>query len=782
MLLSNKGSTLLKLKSILRHGEIPDLEVLKVSDFEQNFDRSYSKLLNIFFNKKIAIRSDHHSEDNLNTSNAGKFHTELNVEINNKVEFKQSLLKVIESYKISPGNISDQNIIFQEMVQKVICSGVIFTRNQMDNAPYFVINYDDESGRTDTITRGEKVNSNRILYVHHGSIEKVNSPRFKKLLKTTQEIMKLTNEDLLDIEFILDENLEVFIVQVRKLIIKKKLNFKEVEFNTQLNEVANMIDLLQSQNTNYISRIFAMMPDWNPVELIGRKPRTLAYDLFKKLITDSSWAQARSELGYNVVDDTQLVYLIGGTPYVDVVKSLHSLTQYNLPIKIQEKIIINSHNRLLSNPNYHDKYEFEIVISSPSFDLEDRIELIHGIVLNKNEQHEYKNIILFHFLQIFENWESNLNSMMSDLQQLSEVRLDKEDVFDYLIKLSNISGRNFAKIARLAFISTELLKSLVRKNRINTEDYNKFYKMLDLISNQYLQDLKKLKLDLMSNLEFNSMYGHLRPGTFDITQLPYFMDEKYYKFNLNNFDLVDGEINKDDGTRISNAIIQALGVSLNEINLKIDPIEVFNFVKKSIESRELAKFYLSKGVSKSIEIIFEIGQTYNLNREELSFSKIVEIEMLTKNRISLDEFRNIIYENKKSYELLKDIKTPEIINNSDSIYVVPFQGGLPNFISSKNVKGKVRLNPKPYDDYFENEQEENIIVLENADPGFDWIFSKNILGLITRFGGVNSHMAIRCAEFSVTAVIGCGEKIFNKICSSKIIGINGLEQKIVFYE
>ena len=37
-----------------------------------------------------------------------------------------------------------------------------------------------------------------------------------------------------------------------------------------------------------------------------------------------------------------------------------------------------------------------------------------------------------------------------------------------------------------------------------------------------------------------------------------------------------------------------------------------------------------------------------------------------------------------------------------------------------------------------------IVLIENADPGYDWIFSKNIKGLITKNGGINSHMSIRC--------------------------------------
>ena len=54
-----------------------------------------------------------------------------------------------------------------------------------------------------------------------------------------------------------------------------------------------------------------------------------------------------------------------------------------------------------------------------------------------------------------------------------------------------------------------------------------------------------------------------------------------------------------------------------------------------------------------------------------------------------------------------------------------------------------------------------IVFIQGADPGFDWIFSKNIAGLVTMYGGANSHMAIRSAELKIPAVIGAGEKNYN---------------------
>ena len=70
--------------------------------------------------------------------------------------------------------------------------------------------------------------------------------------------------------------------------------------------------------------------------------------------------------------------------------------------------------------------------------------------------------------------------------------------------------------------------------------------------------------------------------------------------------------------------------------------------------------------------------------------------------------------------------------------------------------------------------ENKIICIYNADPGFDFIFSKNILGLVTCYGGSNSHMAIRCSEINISSIIGVGHQNFMKIINSKKILIDPL--------
>ena len=160
-----------------------------------------------------------------------------------------------------------------------------------------------------------------------------------------------------------------------------------------------------------------------------------------------------------------------------------------------------------------------------------------------------------------------------------------------------------------------------------------------------------------------------------------------------------------------------------------------------------------------MEIEDVINLYYNLDGRDLS--KIFNEKIKMNKQIYFDNSKITLPEvilNKKDIYFFKPLKTRinfvgrQIINGS--IYI----------LSSQNKK-KINLDNK-------------IIFIENADPGFDFIFSHKIKGLVTKFGGMNSHMAIRCSENNVQAAIGVGEKLFNNLSENKKIMINGENQII----
>ena len=73
-----------------------------------------------------------------------------------------------------------------------------------------------------------------------------------------------------------------------------------------------------------------------------------------------------------------------------------------------------------------------------------------------------------------------------------------------------------------------------------------------------------------------------------------------------------------------------------------------------------------------------------------------------------------------------------------------------------------------------------IVLIKNADPGYDFIFGKNIAGFITAYGGANSHMSIRALELNIPSAIGVGMDKFNKIKKKKNIILDCKNKRILF--
>ena len=71
------------------------------------------------------------------------------------------------------------------------------------------------------------------------------------------------------------------------------------------------------------------MADWNPAEMIGDKPKPLSISLYSELITNSIWADQRSNYGYQNVKPNRLMINLGGSPFIDLRTDLNSFLPKN---------------------------------------------------------------------------------------------------------------------------------------------------------------------------------------------------------------------------------------------------------------------------------------------------------------------------------------------------------------------------------------------------------------------------------------------------------------------
>jgi hypothetical protein len=188
--------------------------------------------------------------------------------------------------------------------------------------------------------------------------------------------------------------------------------------------------------------------------------------------------------------------------------------------------------------------------------------------------------------------------------------------------------------------------------------------------------------------------------------------------------------------------------------------------------REFAKFEFTRVLSDMLEVIAAFGESLGLARDILShitINELLDAAYNFDNKTTVESLRTIADINFQKNRLSVSLHLPQLITEPDDVFVIPYQANQPTFITHQNITaGCVYL-----DGYSsEKELKGKIILIENADPGYDWIFGHAIVGLITRYGGTNSHMSIRCAEFGLPAAIGCGEKLFNTYVNCSVLNIN----------
>ena len=165
-----------------------------------------------------------------------------------------------------------------------------------------------------------------------------------------------------------------------------------------------------------------------------------------------------------------------------------------------------------------------------------------------------------------------------------------------------------------------------------------------------------------------------------------------------------------------------------------------------------------------------------ISRDDLSFLNINNLTLPLIQLISIiNNLKDIIIKNKKIYKSNSLMYLPETITGLKDLYSYEknISGG--NYITQKKISGEI-FELKHLKNF--KKIENKILLIESADPGYDFIFSKKIKGLITKFGGQNSHMSIRSSELSLPAAIGVGDEIYNSLKNKKYINLDCLNKKI----
>ena len=212
---------------------------------------------------------------------------------------------------------------------------------------------------------------------------------------------------------------------------------------------------------------------------------------------------------------------------------------------------------------------------------------------------------------------------------------------------------------------------------------------------------------------------------------------------------------------------------LRAAGFTLDAPELIRFITRAIELREESKFLFTKNVSTFLEMLAEYGADYGFSRDDLSFARVDVIYDIYRSSIDArDRIERAIDAGRASYAITCGLQLPFLITKPDDVLAFRVAESVPNFVTQGRVTAAVATNLTA------TSITGRIVLIESADPGYDWIFAHGPAGLITAFGGTNSHMAIRANELALPAVVGVGEKMYRRLAGARAVTIDCAERRV----
>ena len=776
-----KAQTLAQLTPLLRASQVPRLLNFTVDEWS-NLERRgqiLGEIATSLGGGSAIIRSSAFAEDSTGSAMAGVFESVGPVDPTDGAAVETAVGTVIRSYESAGSPSPKDRVLVQRMVDDVDVAGVVFTQDLSTGAPYYVINYDDESGATDTVTAGTGY-TNRTLYVFRDAWDRITSRRFRSVVAAIREIEQVVGSINLDIEFALTGDGVVHIFQVRQITTERNWNRgQSLRIGDALRRVEEHLDLNHGNTP-----ILGSMPDWNPAEMIGTTPRPLALSLYRRLITDDVWARARELMGYKRRPGARLLSALAGQPYIDVRESFWSLIPSDLDDRIGAQLVDGWLDRLRTHPHLHDKVEFDVALSAfaPDFDLRAETQCIS---LSGADLEVFRSALRSLTVRLAGGSTTPIKKQLRLIEVLERRRAAIETdyanprpstaaaLIEDVLRYGTVP---FAILARHAFIARSLVSGLVGAAALDAAVADRFQSNIRTVATDFIEDVRSVADGTKDRADVLRRYGHLRPGTYDLLSDRY--DRRFS-------DATVPFASRSPAGTLTEQIFAAgdlarVDRALSSSGIDIEAGALFDYVREAVQGREYAKFAFTHNVSDLLEVIAAVGERHGLSREELTFIDVrsfLDVFVEPGGRTAESQLRQLAESGRERHRATAAIRLPSLITRPTDVWVVPLRVEQPNFITRGSARAPVATLGSTHDD--PSAIDGRIVAISSADPGYDWIFTRPIAGLVTRFGGVNSHMAIRCAEFGIPAAIGCGEQIFSRVTAASEVRLNCADGQLV---
>ena len=736
---------------------VPRFDVIGKAEWRENQADCVARIQKQFFSVPVAVRSSKHNESDGGIGHAGRYRSLGPVNPIRRGSLISAVNAVFESY--GETHHADE-VLIQTWVAGAAAVLGVTSANSTSFAgtaalSYYVGDATHRANATNAITAGW-TNVQRFWLTQNTKP----SPHWPSavrrgfaLLATLESTLERT---ALELEIALDHRGRLRLLQVGPST-RVSVNTRPAALESRWRKIEIAYDQRAQPRAEELGRrtLFGLMPDWNPAELLGDHPRPLALSVFSELLTNQVWREARINLGYRRSAVHPLLGIFAGRPYVDVRASLNSLIPGGIDDVMAVSVIEASVARLKRRPELHDRIETVLQPTCIGF-AEEWSQQLSDASLGAPAQRAWRQALIamepiWEAFSASPNARDDVGLLLRGIESRCQACVCGSDLLPILAMIRQTFALPFAMHARLAFVARFQLSSFVTTGALSPKRHDHFLSCVSAVTS-------------IAGLNARGA-GMMRPATFDICVEP-------IQNNATVTRPAVAALAVAPALRLAKHEKRAITAKLRSQQIETEAEAWIANALRRMELREFWKYGFSQAVSYWLSALTRWGGSRSLSTHDLSF---LTVKSLASGN-AIDRLKRQIASAKMRYDIDSTIKMPLLISALTDVRASTDPALRPTFQAGGHVRVSAPLRLFGRHTEAHVIAEGTVVLIDAADPGYDWIFQYSLAALVTCYGGPHSHMAVRCAELNVPCVLGCGETVFSALREATHITIDFEQQ------